>query len=94
MLQSFPKQTNIFTTKTNFEKDIEDIIPKNFERNNEVNKNINKTKKSNKKMNNYEKKSKLMIKKKLIVKKLKNMIIVDIINVFSILIKKVVESKN
>ena len=57
MLQSFPKQTNIFTTKTNFEKDIEDIIPKNFERNNEVNKNINKTKKSNKKMNNYEKKS-------------------------------------
>ena len=39
-------------------------------------------------------KLKLMIKKKLIVKKLKNMIIVDIINVFSMLIKKVVESKN
>ena len=40
ILQGLPKQTNIYTTKTNFEKDIEQLIPKNFERNNNI---INKS---------------------------------------------------
>ena len=36
MLQGLPKNTNIYTTKTNFEKDIEELIPKSFERNNNI----------------------------------------------------------
>ena len=44
MIQHFPKQTNITTTKTNFEKDIEELIPKNFERTNDINSNKNKKK--------------------------------------------------
>ena len=50
MFHNFPKQTNIYTTKTNFEKDIEQLIPKNFERNKNLkNKNniVNNMKKNN-----------------------------------------------
>ena len=39
--QNFPKQTRIITTKTNFEKDIDELIPKNFERNKNIEKNDN-----------------------------------------------------
>ena len=55
MLQFLPKQTKLFTTKTNFEKDIQELIPKNFERNNNIknnqNNNINKNEIKNKKNN-------------------------------------------
>ena len=39
--QHFPKQTRIITTKTNFEKDIEELIPKNFERDKIIKENEN-----------------------------------------------------
>ena len=41
MLNHLPKQTIITQTKTNFEKDIEGLIPKNFERNTNINKSEN-----------------------------------------------------
>ena len=47
MFHNFPKQTNIFTTKTNFEKDIEQLIPKHFERNKNKNNIVNNMKKMN-----------------------------------------------
>ena len=62
--QHFPKQTRIITTKTNFEKDIEELIPKSFERNNNIKKidnninNINENEKEDKSVNsnnNYNK---------------------------------------